>query len=120
MSVSTEEDVMRIKKRLEKMMKSNDIDVKVSMDMLNTLKKLQIDFQILKATGIGVVLNNLRKSCNSEELGSLAKNLLKNWKKLVAVETAPADNSPNSNSNDSPTQSSRSPSTPSTTNGNGL
>lgn len=117
MSVPIEEDVMRIKKRLEKMMKSNDIDVKVSIDMLDTLKKLQIDFQILKSTGIGVVLNNLRKGCNSEELGSLAKNLLKNWKKLVAVETAPIDNSPNSNSNDSPSQLTRSPSTP---NGNGL
>lgn len=118
MSVSTEEDVMRIKKRLEKMMKSNDVDVKTSIDMLNTLKKLQIDFQILKTTGIGVVLNNLRKSCNSEELGSLAKNLLKNWKKLVAVETAPVENSPNSN--DSPNQSTRSPSTPNNSNGNGL
>ncbi|CAF0848436.1 unnamed protein product [Brachionus calyciflorus] len=121
MSVSAEEDVMRIKKRLEKMMKTNEIDVNVSIDMLNTMKKLQIDLQILKTTGIGVVLNNLRKSCNSEELGTLAKNLLKNWKKLVAVETGPATaNSPNSNSNDSSTQPTKSPSTPSTTNGNGL
>lgn len=116
MSSSTEEDVMRIKKRLEKMMKTNEIDVNVSIDMLNTLKKLQIDLQILKTTGIGVVLNNLRKSCNSEDLGTLAKNLLKNWKKLVAVEAPTSANSPNSNSNDSSSQPTKSPSTPNTTN----
>jgi transcription elongation factor S-II len=87
MSVSSngcEEDVLRIKKKLDKMMKTNQIDVQVSIDMLNALKKLPIDLQILKNTGIGVVLNNMRKSCNSEDLGTVAKSLLKNWKKLVA------------------------------------
>lgn len=103
---TTEEDIFRIKRKLEKMIKTNDIDVSLSTDMLNTLKKLQVDLEILKNTGIGVVLNNLRKSCNSEELGSLAKNLLKDWKKLVSSETAAAPvatspKSPNSNSNDS-------------------
>jgi transcription elongation factor S-II len=106
-SSSCEEDVFRIKKRLEKMIKANEIDPKMSIDMLNTLKNLQIDLEILKNTGIGVVLNNLRKNCNSEELGSLAKSLLKNWKKLVSNETSTntstggSPKSPNSNSNDS-------------------
>lgn len=102
-----EEDVFRIKKKLEKMIKSNEIDISLSIDMLNALKKIQVDLEILKNTGIGVVLNNLRKNCNSEELGSLAKTLLKNWKKLVNNETLPLNStspkSPNSNSNDSPT-----------------
>ena len=36
MSTSTsEEDVLRIKKKLEKMIKSNEIDVNLSIDMLN-------------------------------------------------------------------------------------
>ena len=113
-SVNCEEDVMRIKKKLEKMMKANEIDAPTSMDMLNTMKKLPIDLQILKNTGIGVVLNNLRRSCNSEELGTLAKNLLKNWKKLVANESHQAANtngsSPNSNSNDSASKQPMSPS----------
>ena len=116
MPSSCEEDVMRIKKKLEKMMKTNEIDISVSMDMLNALKKQNIDLQILKNTGIGVVLNNLRRSCNSEDLGTLAKNLLKNWKKLVAEEStnsAAATNtngsSPNSNSNDSSSKQQMSP-----------
>jgi len=110
MSSTVEEDVFRIKKRLEKMMKANEVDVQITKDMLTSLKKLSIDLSILKTTGIGVVLNNLRKSCNSEELGTLAKGLLKTWKKLVDSEAATSSSqqqqqqqvhSPNSNSNDS-------------------
>jgi transcription elongation factor S-II len=128
-TAAVEEDVMRIKKKLEKMMKSNEIDVNISIDMLSTLKKLQIDLQILKTTGIGVVLNSLRKSCNSEELGTLAKGLLKNWKKLVPNETTTTTtttttptntnvSSPNSNSNDSSSKQPISPvsTPPATTN----
>lgn len=105
-SSGCEDDVMRIKNRLDKMMNSKNIDINGSIDMLNSLKKLPIDLKILKNTGIGVVLNNLRKSCNSEELGTLAKSLLKNWKRLVSSESGTNQintniSSPNSNSNDS-------------------
>ena len=99
-SAGCEEDVMRIKKKLDKMMKTNEIDANVSIDMLNALKKLPIDLHILKNTGIGVVLNNLRKSCNSEDLGTVAKSLLKCWKKLLAGENSQSISSPNSNNND--------------------
>lgn len=100
-SAACEEDVLRIKKKLDKMMKTAQIDANSSIDMLNALKKLPIDLAILKNTGIGVVLNNLRKSCDSEELGSVAKALLKNWKKLVASESSNHISSPNLNNNDS-------------------
>lgn len=103
------------------MMKASEVDPKTSIDMLNGLKKLPIDLKILKNTGIGVALNNLRKGCNNEELGTLAKSLLKNWKKLVSNEGQQqlnaAVSSPNSNSNDS----SKPPMSPplQTANGNG-
>ena len=99
--IACEEDVLRIKKKLDKMMKTSQIDTQSSIDMLNALKKLPIDLNILKSTGIGVALNNLRKSCDSEELGTVAKSLLKNWKKLVASESSNQISSPNSNNNDS-------------------
>jgi len=98
--IACEEDVLSIKKKLDKMMKTSQIDTQSSIDMLNALKNLPIDLNILKNTGIGVVLNNLRKSCDSEELGTVAKSLLKNWKKLVASESNQVS-SPNSNNNDS-------------------
>jgi len=94
--------VVTIKKKLEKMVKTSEVDVNGSIDMLNALKKIPIDLAILKNTGIGVVLNNLRKSSESEELGTIAKSLLKNWKKLVANESSIQQiSSPNSNNNDS-------------------
>ncbi len=101
-SRACEEDVVVIKKKLEKMVKTSEVDVNSSIDMLNALKKIPIDLAILKNTGIGVVLNNLRKSSESEELGTIAKSLLKNWKKLVANESSIQQiSSPNSNNNDS-------------------
>ena len=102
-TTNCEDDVMRIKKKLEKMLKSNDIDVNTSIDMLNLLKKYPIDLTILKNTGIGMVLNNLRKSCNSEDLGSLAKSLLKNWKRLVDGASPSTNNDSKDKSNNSPT-----------------
>jgi transcription elongation factor S-II len=111
MSKACEEEVARIKKRLEKMIKENEVNPKLSIDMLNVLKTSSINLQILQNTRIGVVVNNLRKSCNNEELGSLAKNLLKAWKKLVSgddTKQQSANGSPNStydhdNSNQTPT-----------------
>jgi transcription elongation factor S-II len=101
-----EEDVNRIKKKLEKMLKANEIEVSPSIDMLNVLKNLQINLQLLQSTRIGVVVNNLRKTCSSDELGTLAKNLLKSWKKLVSNEgthnngLASKNHSPTSNFDD--------------------
>lgn len=112
MSKTCEEEVARIKKRLEKMIKENEINPKLSIDMLNVLKNSSINLQILQNTRIGVVVNNLRKSSNNEELGTLAKNLLKAWKKLVSgdndTKQQSANGSPNStydhdNSNQTPT-----------------
>jgi transcription elongation factor S-II len=100
-SDSSAEDILRIKKKLEKMINNNDIDVILTIDMLNSLKKIQMDIEVLKNTGIGVMLNNLRKNSQSEELNSLAKSLLKNWKKLVSHENPFITTSPQSPSSKS-------------------
>lgn len=117
-----EDDVIRIKKKLEKMMKTNDIDVNTSIDMLNMLKNLSINLQILQNTRIGVVVNSLRKNCSSDELGTLAKSLLKSWKRLVEGTSGNGNGnghnnsaSPNSNYDDRENSNStpKSPVTPS-------
>ena len=103
-------------------MKSNEVDVSASIDMLNVLKNLPINLQVLQNTRIGVVVNNLRKASNSEDLGTLAKNLLKSWKRLVAGDgnnnnhnTSGNHNpvSPNSNSNFDDRENSNSTKSPS-------
>ena len=37
----------------------------------------------LQKTRIGMTVNNLRKASNNDEVGSLAKTLIKNWKRLL-------------------------------------
>ena len=59
--MSTEEEVLGIKLRLEGMIGSNLIDEETSIDLLNQLKNLKIDLNILKTTGIGILVNNMRK-----------------------------------------------------------
>lgn len=50
--------------------------------LLKTLQNLKIDMKILKKTLIGKTVNELRKSYDDDEVNALAKNLLKNWKRM--------------------------------------
>lgn len=54
------------------------------MDLLKALQKLNIDLDILTKTRIGMTVNDLRKSSKDEEVISLSKTLIKNWKKFLA------------------------------------
>lgn len=65
------------------------------MDLLKTLKSLKIDLNILTKTRIGMTVNELRKTCDNEEVISLSKTLIKNWKKYL----------PTNKSNTSPSSS---------------
>lgn len=51
--------------------------------MLARLQDIRITLNILQKTSIGKTVNNLRRIISNEELSTLAKGLLKNWKKLV-------------------------------------
>lgn len=54
-------------------------------------------------TRIGMTVNELRKCCDNDEVNSLAKNLIKNWKRYL-----PPGNKPNSSSSNSNNSSSKS------------
>ncbi|XP_066272388.1 transcription elongation factor A protein 1-like isoform X2 [Branchiostoma lanceolatum] len=64
--MGTEEDVLRIGRKLDKLIAKNSFK-----------------------TRIGMSVNNLRKSSNSEEVNGLAKSLIKSWKKLLSQNGAP-------------------------------
>lgn len=53
------------------------------MDLLKTLKRLKIDLSVLTKTRIGMTVNDFRKTCDDEEAITLAKALIKNWKKYL-------------------------------------
>lgn len=55
-----------------------------ALDLLKELQKMQIDLEVLTSTRIGMTVNALRKSSTDDEVVSLSKTLIKNWKKFVS------------------------------------
>ncbi|XP_078683597.1 transcription elongation factor A protein 1-like isoform X1 [Branchiostoma floridae x Branchiostoma belcheri] len=85
--MGTEEDVLRIGRKLDKLIAKNSFEN--ALDILKSLKELPMTLDILQKTRIGMSVNNLRKSSNSEEVNALAKSLIKSWKKLLNQNGAP-------------------------------
>lgn len=81
--MSTEEEVMRIQKKLTKM-SSGSGGQDQALDLLKELQNLPITLDILTKTRIGMTVNELRKSSSDDEVISLAKTLIKNWKKFIS------------------------------------
>jgi len=80
--MSCEEEVISIRMKLEKMA-GEGADQTQALDLLKVLGKLSINLQILTNTRIGMTVNALRKSSSDEEIITLAKSLIKTWKKLL-------------------------------------
>jgi len=80
--MSCEDEVLSIRKQLEKITAEGGDNVQ-SLDLLKTLGELKINLTILTSTRIGMTVNALRKSSSDEETVTLAKSLIKSWKKLV-------------------------------------
>ncbi|CAN7941797.1 unnamed protein product, partial [Ixodes pacificus] len=79
-----EDEVMKIAKRLDKMASAGSDDQAQALDLLKNLQELPITLEILQRTRIGMAVNSLRKSSNDEEVITLAKLLIKSWKKLLS------------------------------------
>jgi len=77
-----EDEVVSIRKQLEKIT-SDGADSAQALDLLKSLGELDINLNILTNTRIGMTVNALRKSSQDEETVTLAKSLIKSWKKLV-------------------------------------
>jgi len=88
MSSSAEEDVMRIRRKLENITEQmkdagNQGDSGQALDLLRSLNETKMNLQILTKTRIGMTVNALRKSSQDEDVITLAKNLIKAWKKFL-------------------------------------
>lgn len=81
--MSTEEEVMRIQKKLMKMSSGSGQDQ--ALDLLKELQNLPVTLEILTKTRIGMTVNELRKSSSDDEVISLSKTLIKNWKKFLST-----------------------------------
>uniref|UniRef100_G3TA44 Transcription elongation factor n=1 Tax=Loxodonta africana TaxID=9785 RepID=G3TA44_LOXAF len=76
-----EEELLRIAKKLEKMVARKHTEG--ALDLLKKLNSCQMSIQLLQTTRIGVAVNGVRKHCSDKEVVSLAKVLIKNWKRLL-------------------------------------
>lgn len=61
-----------------------------ALDLLKELQGLAVNLDILTKTRIGMTVNALRKSSKDEEVISLSKTLIKNWKKFLSGSNTPS------------------------------
>ncbi|KAK5604822.1 hypothetical protein CRENBAI_008908 [Crenichthys baileyi] len=54
-----------------------------AIDLLKELKGFNMTLKLLQETRIGMSVNSIRKHCRDEEVVSLAKVLIKEWKRLL-------------------------------------
>lgn len=92
--MSLEDEVLKIGKKLEKMITSETVEHSSSLDLLKSLQEKKLNLNVLQKTRIGMTVNNFRKGSRNDEVISLAKSLIKSWKKLL-----PAENSQSNNKN---------------------
>lgn len=81
--MSVETEVMDIQKKLAKMSLPDGTGQEQALDLLKVLQNLNIDLNILTKTRIGMTVNELRKCSKDDEVITLAKTLIKNWKKCL-------------------------------------
>ncbi|KAM9683045.1 transcription elongation factor A protein 2 isoform 2-T2 [Dama dama] len=60
------------------------------MDLLRELKAMPVTLHLLQSTRVGMSVNALRKQSSDEEVVTLAKSLIKSWKKLLDASDAKA------------------------------
>lgn len=72
-----------------------------ALDLLKALQSADITLEVLQKTRIGMTVNNLRKAINEDDVTSLSKSLIKQWKKLLSTdkETRNEPDRPNANNN---------------------
>ncbi|CAF0996761.1 unnamed protein product [Adineta steineri] len=75
------------------MIKKSKVDDTIARDLLNRLQKSRITLGILRKTGIGRTVNSLRRLIANEDLSTLAKSLLRKWKKLILESSSVSTNS---------------------------
>lgn len=81
MSALGGEEIIRIAKKMERMVQKKNTGG--ALDLLKELKNLPMTLELLQSTRIGMSVNAIRKQSSDEDVTSLAKSLIKSWKKLL-------------------------------------
>ncbi|XP_047217734.1 transcription elongation factor A protein 2 [Girardinichthys multiradiatus] len=75
------QEVERIAKKLDKMVHKKNTDG--ALDLLRELRNMKMSLETLQSTRVGMSVNAVRKQSSDEEVQTLAKTLIKSWKKLL-------------------------------------
>ncbi|CAK6981157.1 transcription elongation factor A protein 2 isoform X1 [Scomber scombrus] len=75
------QEVERIAKKLDKMVHKKNTDG--ALDLLRELKNIKMSLETLQSTRVGMSVNAVRKQSSEDEVQTLAKALIKSWKKLL-------------------------------------
>ncbi|GCC28106.1 transcription elongation factor A protein 1-like isoform X1 [Chiloscyllium punctatum] len=75
------EEIVRIAKKMDKMVSKKNTSGAV--DLLKELKSIPMTLDLLQSTRVGMSVNAVRKQSTDEEVTTLAKSLIKSWKKLL-------------------------------------
>ncbi|KAI5627938.1 transcription elongation factor A protein 1, partial [Silurus asotus] len=81
MGKKEEDEVIRIAKKLDKLAQKKNGSG--ALDLLKELKIVPMTLELLQSTRIGMSVNAIRKQSTDDEVTSLAKSLIKSWKKLL-------------------------------------
>ncbi|XP_012692504.1 transcription elongation factor A protein 1 isoform X2 [Clupea harengus] len=81
MGKKEEDDIVRIAKKIDKMAQKKSVSG--ALDLLKELKSIAMTLELLQSTRIGMSVNAIRKQSTDDEVTSLAKSLIKSWKKLL-------------------------------------
>uniref|UniRef100_U5EY68 Transcription elongation factor n=1 Tax=Corethrella appendiculata TaxID=1370023 RepID=U5EY68_9DIPT len=106
--MTVEEEVIKIQKKLGKMVNEDGTGQEQALDLLKELQTLDIDLDLLTKTRIGMTVNELRKCSKDDEVISLSKTLIKNWKRFLASTPTSKDTSSKDSSKSSSKTSSSS------------
>jgi len=103
MSVN-EEEVLKIKKKLDKInariKDDGHADLEKAVDLLKRLESMKMSLSILTKTRVGMTVNSLRKSTDDDKVVALSKVIIKAWKKLVPRESGGSSSSSSGGSKD--------------------
>ncbi|KAH8863374.1 Transcription elongation factor A protein 1 [Schistosoma japonicum] len=96
------EETEHVARRLDRMLKNKKIDDESALKYLKRLRNIEMTLEILTKTGVGIIINKIRKESEDPEVATLGKNMIKQWKKLVPDKSdvpAPCTNTVGSTNN---------------------
>ncbi|XP_069382298.1 transcription elongation factor A protein 2 [Paralichthys olivaceus] len=79
--MSSQQEVERISKKLEKMVHKKKTDG--ALDLLRELTNIKMSLDTLQSTRVGMSVNAVRKQSSDEDVQTVARGLIKSWKKLL-------------------------------------